>query len=63
MVSQLLQPEVGIVGAKLYFGDGRIQHAGVVLGLGGVAGHAFRFFDNLYFGHFGHTVLPRRPPP
>ena len=59
MVGQLLQPGVGMVGAKLYFGDGRIQHAGVVLGLGGVAGHGFRFFDSLYFGHFGHTVLPR----
>ncbi len=59
MVGQLLQPEIGIVGAKLYFGDGRIQHAGVVLGLGGVAGHGFRYFDSLYFGHFGHTVLPR----
>jgi len=60
MVSLLLQPDVGIVGAKLYFGDGRIQHAGVVLGVGGIAAHAFRFFDHLYFGHFGHAVLPRQ---
>ena len=55
----LLQPGVGIVGAKLYFADRRIQHAGLVLGVGGVAGHSFRFFDNLFFGHFGHAVLPR----
>jgi glycosyltransferase involved in cell wall biosynthesis len=61
MVGQLLQPGVGVVGAKLYYGDGRIQHAGVVLGVGGVAAHGFRFFDNLYFGHFGHTVLARSP--
>lgn len=33
--------EVGIVGAKLHLQDGRVQHAGVVLGLHGVAGHPF----------------------
>jgi glycosyltransferase involved in cell wall biosynthesis len=59
MVSLLLQPRIGIVGAKLYFADRRIQHAGLVLGVGGVAGHSFRCFDNLFFGHFGHAVLPR----
>jgi len=59
MVAFLLQPEVGIVGAKLYFGDRRIQHAGLVLGVGGIAAHSFRFFDHLYFGHFGHAILPR----
>ena len=42
MVSQLLQPRVGAVGAKLYYDDGTIQHAGVVLGVGGVAGHLYR---------------------
>jgi GT2 family glycosyltransferase len=59
MVAFLLQPEVGIVGAKLYFGDRRIQHAGLVLGVGGIAAHSFRFFDHLYFGHLGHAILPR----
>ena len=38
MVSQLVQPGIGAVGAKLYYSDWRIQHAGVVLGVGGVAG-------------------------
>jgi O-antigen biosynthesis protein len=59
MIALLLQPDVGVVGAKLYFGDRRIQHAGLVLGVGGIAAHSFRFFDHLYFGHFGHAVLPR----
>lgn len=41
MVSQALRPGVGAVGCMLYYPDQSIQHAGVVLGLGGVANHAF----------------------
>ena len=43
MAEQAFRPEIGCVGAKLYYPDGRIQHAGVVLGVGGVAGHAFKY--------------------
>lgn len=46
------RPEVGITGALLYYGDDTIQHAGVVLGFGGIAGHAFigeKRGDNGYF--------------
>lgn len=39
MVSYFALPEVGIVGAKLYYPDKTIQHAGVVLGMGFAAGH------------------------
>lgn len=35
------RPEVGIVGAKLYYPDDTVQHAGIVIGIGGIAGHAF----------------------
>ncbi|MEM7547567.1 MAG: glycosyltransferase family 2 protein [Pseudomonadota bacterium] len=42
MVACLAEPEVGIVGAKLLFPDGTIQHAGVTIGHGGVAGHVFK---------------------
>lgn len=42
MIEHAQRPEVGAVGAKLLFPDGRIQHAGVVVGLGGIAGHAFK---------------------
>ena len=42
MLELAARPEVGVVGAKLVDPDDRIQHAGVVLGLFGAAGHAFR---------------------
>ena len=42
MVGCAEREDVGIVGARLYYPDCSIQHAGVILGLGGVAGHAFR---------------------
>jgi GT2 family glycosyltransferase len=41
MVSYAVRPDVGAVGAKLYYADGRLQHGGVVLGPGGVAGHVY----------------------
>ncbi|MCL8208198.1 MAG: glycosyltransferase family 2 protein [Actinomycetia bacterium] len=43
MVAHLADPGVGAVGAVLLFPDGRIQHAGVVLGIRGGAAHAFKF--------------------
>jgi glycosyltransferase involved in cell wall biosynthesis len=43
MVSHAVRTEIGAVGAKLYYPDFRIQHAGVITGLGGVAGHAFKY--------------------
>lgn len=39
MVGHLLQRGVGAVGAKLYYPSGRVQHAGVAMGLGGPANH------------------------
>jgi O-antigen biosynthesis protein len=48
MVAQAARPEIGAVGAMLYFPDDTVQHAGVILGIGGlngtpsVAGHAFK---------------------
>jgi len=53
MIEQAQRPEVGAVGARLLFGDGRIQHAGVVLGIGGTVGHAFRFKPGEAKNYFG----------
>jgi hypothetical protein len=52
MVSHALHPEVGAVGAKLYYPDDTIQHAGVIVGLGGVAGHSHKHFPRV-----GMTIL------
>ena len=51
MVSQVVQPGVGAVGATLYYPDNTIQHAGVILGIGGTAGHGHRFYPR---GHQGY---------
>ncbi|MBT6278377.1 MAG: glycosyltransferase, partial [Chromatiales bacterium] len=53
MLKFALRPGVGAVGAKLYYPDGRIQHAGVVLGIGGVAGHSHKYFPRQAAGHMG----------
>ena len=57
MVSHALRPEIGAVGAKLYFADNLIQHAGVLLGLGGVAGHAHKYFPRRSMGYVGRAQL------
>ncbi|MES9997835.1 MAG: glycosyltransferase [Candidatus Thiodiazotropha lotti] len=57
MVSQGVRPEIGAVGARLWYPDGRLQHGGVVLGLGGVAGHAMKYTYEENRGYMGRSVL------
>ncbi|EAR07923.1 glycosyl transferase, group 2 family protein [Reinekea sp. MED297] len=59
LVHSALQPGVGCVGAKLYYPDGRVQHAGVVLGFGGGADHAFKFASNHESGYMNRLVTPQ----
>jgi GT2 family glycosyltransferase len=44
MAEQIQRPEVGAVGPRLLYPDDTVQHAGIVLGVGGIAEHAFRGF-------------------
>ncbi|PTB30417.1 glycosyl transferase family 2 [Paraburkholderia caribensis] len=57
MVRLASQPSVGAVGARLLYPDDRLQHGGIVLGIGGVAGHANKFARPPYTGYFGRTAL------
>lgn len=43
MISHACKEQVGAVGAKLYFPEDCIQHAGVILGINGIAGHCFKY--------------------
>ncbi|ACL56831.1 glycosyltransferase family 2 protein [Methylobacterium nodulans] len=53
MVRLAVRPGIGAVGAKLLYGNGRLQHAGVVVGLGGRAGHILRNRPADTPGHLG----------
>lgn len=57
MVGHVLRPEVGVVGAKLLYPDDTVQHGGVILGVGGCAGHAHRGFDRDDPGYFGRAQV------
>ncbi|MFO1219798.1 MAG: glycosyltransferase family 2 protein [Burkholderiaceae bacterium] len=55
MVGHAARPEIGAVGARLWYPDGRLQHAGVVLGIGGVAGHYNRLLTRDDPGYQGRA--------
>jgi GT2 family glycosyltransferase len=59
MVSQACRPEIGAVGAMLYYHDETIQHAGIILGLGtsGIAAHAYSRRPRGYAGQIGRALL------
>ncbi|MEG4585761.1 tetratricopeptide repeat protein [Microcoleus sp. MOSTC5] len=57
MVEQAQRASIGAVGALLLYPDGLIQHAGVVLGIGEVAGHTHHGFDSKHPGYFGKIIL------
>jgi glycosyltransferase involved in cell wall biosynthesis len=56
MVSHALRPEVGAVGAKLFYPNGTIHHAGVVVGIGGLAGHPHVGLPRGTLGYFGRAA-------
>ena len=56
MLQNCQQENVAAVGAKLYYPDDTIQHAGVVLGLGGIAGHIMCRASREDPGYFGRMI-------
>jgi GT2 family glycosyltransferase len=59
MVGLAVSDGVAAVGAKLLYPDSRVQHGGIILGAGGIAGHAHLFSGALDPGYFGRAVLPQ----
>ena len=49
--------DVGAVGAMLYYPDDTIQHAGVIIGIGGVAGHAHKCFPRGAYGYMSRGAI------
>lgn len=56
MVSHVMRSDIGCVGAKLLYGDNRIQHAGVVMGYGGGAGHGHKYFPGDHYGYMNRLI-------
>lgn len=59
MISYAVQPGVGAVGARLLYPNDLLQHAGVILGINGVAGHNHKGLPRSEPGYFNRAVLPQ----
>ena len=57
MLGFCMREDVGVVGAKLYYDDETIQHAGVVVGVNGVAAHAFSGMHRVELGYMARAVV------
>jgi len=57
MLEHIIRQEVGAVGAKLYYPDNTIQHAGIIVGVGGVAGHSHKYFPGNSYGYFSRLKI------
>ncbi|MCC5611663.1 glycosyltransferase family 2 protein, partial [Nostoc sp. CHAB 5834] len=57
MVGHARRKNIGAVGAKLLYPDGRVQHSGVILGIGGVAGHGHKMSQRHDYGYYNRAVV------
>jgi len=57
MLEHSQREEIGCVGAKLYYPNDKIQHAGVIIGIGGIAGHSHKYIDKMSPGYFSRLEL------
>ena len=58
MMSYLQRPDAGVVGAKLYFADHLVQHAGILVGVRGALAHANQDFSAKREGYLARAVRP-----
>ncbi len=56
LLGPCLRSDVGVVGARMYYADNTIQHAGVIIGYGGIAGHAFQGMPRSANGYFSRII-------
>jgi GT2 family glycosyltransferase len=57
MAGYALRTKTGAVGAKLLYPDNTIQHAGIILGINGIAGHGHKHFEKDDLGYFSRLVV------
>ena len=57
LVARTSLKDVGAVGAMLYYPSNAVQHAGVILGVSGIADHAWKHWPRGYAGYFGRAAL------
>jgi GT2 family glycosyltransferase len=56
MVSHAIRDDIGCVGAKLHYTNGQIQHGGVIIGVGWMAGHSHKLYPGTHYGYFGRLL-------
>ena len=59
MLEYSQDPAIGAVGAQLLYPDGRLQHVGMVMGVAGIAAHAYHQHPGTTQGYFGLVIGPR----
>jgi O-antigen biosynthesis protein len=57
MAGQAQRPSIGAVGSLLLYPDDTVQHAGVILGIGGIASHSHKGVDKKSPGYFGRLLI------
>lgn len=60
LAEHINRKEVGVVGAKLLYPDDTIQHAGIILKIGGIAGHSHKYISNSNPGYFSRPHMIQR---
>ncbi len=57
MLGYIQRPDVGAVGGLLYYPNKTVQHGGIILGIGGIAGHSHKYFPGSEYGYFGRLKI------